>query len=107
MSLLSSADKLPVLLVLLVLFMLLVQLVLLVLLVLFVLLVLPECSVLLRRGAGLGLAFGLAFGFAAVFGFVTVRFGLLRVMVLCAAMPMGQSMMSRVRMICLGFMMCV
>ncbi len=104
MSLLSSADKLPVLLVPLVLFMLLVQLV---LLVLFVLLVLPECSVLLRRGAGLGLAFGLAFGFAAVFGFVTVRFGLLRVMVLCAAMPMGQSMMSRVRMICLGFMMCV
>ena len=71
-----------------------------------VLLVLPEWLVFLRRGVGLGLAFGLAFGFAAGLGFVTAGFGLLRVMVLCAAMPMGQSMMSRVRMMCLGFMMC-
>ena len=70
-----------------------------------VLLVLLEWLVLLRRGAGL--AFGLAFGFAAGLGFVTTGFGLLRVMVLCAAMPMGQSMMSRVKMRCLGGMMCV
>ena len=79
MSLLSSVDKLTVL------------------------LVLPEWCVLLRRGAGLGLAFGLAAGL----GFVTAGFGLWRVMVLCAAMPMGQSMRSRVRMMCFGFMMCV
>ena len=87
-SLLSSADK-PV--------------------VLFVLpewLVLFEWLVLLRRGAGLGLAFGLAFGFAAGFCFVTVGFGLWRVMVLCATMPKGQSMRSRVRMMCFGFTMC-
>ena len=49
---------------------------------------------------------GLAFGLAAGFGFVTAGFGLWRVMVLCAAMPMGQSMMSRVRMRFLGFTMC-
>ena len=49
---------------------------------------------------------GLAFGLAAGLGFVTAGFGLWRVMVLCAAMPMGQSMRSRVRMRCLGFMMC-
>ena len=72
-----------------------------------VLFVLFEWLVLLRRGAGLGFAFGLAFGFAAGLGFVTAGFGLWRVMVLCAAMPMGQSMMSRVSMRCLGFMICV
>ena len=77
-----------------------------VLLVLLEWLVLFEWLVLLRCSAGLDLVFGLALGFAAVFGFVTARFGLWRVMVLCAAMPMGQSMMSRVRMICLGVMMC-
>lgn len=87
MSLLSSADKLAVLLVLLEWF------------------VLFEWLVLLRRGAGL--AFDLALGFAAGLGFVTAGFGLLRVMVLCAAIPMGQSMRSRVRMMCLGVMMCV
>ena len=81
MSLLSSADKLTVL------------------------LVLPEWLVLLRRGAGLVLAFG--FGFATGLGFVTGGFGLLRVMVLCAAMPMGQSVRSRVRMMCLDVMICV
>ena len=71
-----------------------------------VLFVLFEWLVLLRRGAGLGLTFGLAFGLTAGLGFVTARFGLLRVMVLCAAMPMGQSMRSRVRMMCFGFTMC-
>ena len=77
--------------------------------VLFVLLewlVLFEWLVLLCRGAGLGLTFGLAFGLTAGLGFVTAGFGLWRVMVLCAAMPMGQSMRSRVRMMCLGFTMC-
>ena len=50
---------------------------------------------------------GLAFGLAAGLGFVTAGLGLLRVMVLCAAMPMGQSMRSRVSMMCLGFMISV
>ena len=72
-----------------------------------VLFVLFEWLVLLRRGAGLGLTFGLAFGLTAGLGFVTAGFGLWRVMVLCAAMPMGQSMRSRVSMMCLGVMMCV
>lgn len=87
MSLLISADK-PV-----------------VLLVLSEWLVLLERLVLLRRGAGL--AFGLATGFwcGLGFGLPTAGFGLLRVMVVCAAMPMGQSMMSRAKIRCLGFMM--
>ena len=103
-----SVDKLPVLLVLLecgVVFCSADTLV--VLLVLLEWLVLFGWLVLLRRGVGLGLAFGLAFGLAAGLCFVTAGFGLLRVMVLCAAMPMGQSMRSRVSMRCLGFMMCV
>lgn len=87
MSLLISADK-PV-----------------VLLVLSEWLVLLERLVLLRRGVGF--AFGLATGFWRGFGLVlvTAGFGLLRVMVVCAVMPMGQSMMSRVRIRCLGLMM--